>query len=70
MVLNSETDSYSEVYRLIMAAWGSQAVRCLAALSVAEHLETEALSAQEIAERESVNPGMVPGCCAPAWRWV
>jgi hypothetical protein len=59
VVLNRETDSYSEVYRLIMAAWGSQAVRCLAAFSVAEHLETEPLSAQEIAERESADPGVV-----------
>ncbi|HEY1842343.1 MAG TPA: methyltransferase [Mycobacterium sp.] len=59
MVFDTDADSYSEVYRLIMAAWGTQAVRCLAGLSVAEHLETESLSAQEIAERESVDPGML-----------
>ncbi|OBJ23112.1 methyltransferase [Mycobacterium colombiense] len=56
---NEDSDNYTMVYRLIMAAWGSQAIRCLASLSIAEHLEAEALSAREIAERESVDPGML-----------
>ena len=59
MVVNANTSSYTQVYRMIMAAWGSQAIRCLAVLSIAEHLEAGALSAQEIAERESVDPGML-----------
>lgn len=53
--MDPDQDYFGEVYRLIMAAWGSQAIRCLAALSIAEHLDTEALSAQEIAARERVD---------------
>lgn len=59
MSLDCDTDNYTRVYRLIMAAWGSQAIRCLAELSVAEHLENEPLSAQDIAKRESVDSAML-----------
>jgi hypothetical protein len=59
MHIESDSDDYTRVYRLLMAAWGSQAIRCLASLSIAEHLEKEALSAQQIAQRESVEPGML-----------
>jgi O-methyltransferase domain len=57
--VKSESDNYNEVYRMIMAAWGSQAIRCLAILSIPEHLEAGPLSAQEIAQRESVDAGML-----------
>ncbi|GLE52203.1 methyltransferase [Mycobacterium montefiorense] len=59
MDIESDSDSYTRIYRLVMAAWGSQAIRCLASLSIAEHLEKAALSAQQIAERESVDPAML-----------
>src|ERR1700748_861854 len=59
MDIKSDSDDYTRVYRLVMAAWGSQAIRCLAGLSIAEHLEDEALSARQIAQRESVDPGML-----------
>jgi hypothetical protein len=49
---------YDRVFEIIMAGWGSQAVRTLAELSVAEHLETQDLSAEEIARRESTDPAM------------
>ncbi|MER7694638.1 methyltransferase [Streptomyces sp. NPDC097610] len=54
----NEQDHFAEVYHLIMAAWGSQAVRAIATLSVAEHLDSGPLSAQDIAERESSDPDM------------
>ncbi|MFE5502816.1 methyltransferase [Amycolatopsis japonica] len=53
-----EQDHFSQVYHLIMAAWGSQAIRAIAALSVAEHLDGGPLSAQDIARRESSDPDM------------
>ncbi|NBH12142.1 methyltransferase [Amycolatopsis sp. SID8362] len=53
-----EQDHFSQVYHLIMAAWGSQAVRAIASLSVAEHLDSGPLSAQDIALRESSDPAM------------
>ncbi|MFH8470868.1 methyltransferase [Streptomyces sp. NPDC017991] len=53
-----EHDHFSVVYNLIMAAWGSQAVRAIAALSVAEHLDSGPLSAQDIAQRELSDPDM------------
>jgi hypothetical protein len=46
-------DDHDKVYQLIMAGWGAQAVRTLAALSVAENLAAGPLSAGQIAERES-----------------
>src|SRR2546429_5283091 len=49
---------HDKMFQLIMAAWGSQAIRTLASLSVAEHLESEALTAQQIAGRESSDPAM------------
>ncbi|WP_197383598.1 methyltransferase [Mycolicibacterium mengxianglii] len=52
-------DHRQHVYRLIMAAWGSQAIRALADCSIAEHLKTEALTAQQIAERERVDASML-----------
>jgi hypothetical protein len=54
----AEQDHFSEVYHLIMAAWGSQAVRAVAALSVAEHLDDGPLSAEDVARRESADPAM------------
>ncbi|WP_329375642.1 methyltransferase [Streptomyces sp. NBC_01483] len=53
-----EQDHFSQVYHLIMAAWGSQAVRAIASLSVAEHLDRGPLSAHDIALRESSDPDM------------
>ena len=49
---------YDRVFEIIMAGWGSQAVRTLAELSVAEHLESQSLTADEIARRESTDPAM------------
>ena len=54
----SEHDDYSRVYRMIMAGWGSQAIAALVALSVAEHLDSGTLTAEQIAERESVDVAM------------
>src|SRR4051812_44143142 len=53
-----EQDHFSQVYHLIMAAWGSQAIRAIASLSVAEHLDNGPLSAYDIALRESSDPDM------------
>jgi trans-aconitate methyltransferase len=50
--------AHDQVFRLIMAAWGSQAVRTLATLSVAEHLDSGPLTATAIAQRESSDPAM------------
>jgi hypothetical protein len=50
--------AHDHVFRLIMAAWGSQTVRAIAALSVAEHLGSGRLTADEIARRESSDPAM------------
>jgi O-methyltransferase domain/Dimerisation domain len=44
---------WEQMYDLIMAGWASQAVRALAALSVAEHLSAGPLTADQLAERES-----------------
>jgi hypothetical protein len=55
--LESRSD-FNRVFELIMAAWGSQAIRALAKLSVAEHLESSPLTAEEIARRESSDPSM------------
>ena len=46
-------EDHDKMFQLIMAAWGSQVIRTLAVLSVAEHLEAEPLTAKQIAERES-----------------
>jgi hypothetical protein len=51
-------EEHDEVYRLIMAGWGSQVVRTLATLSVAEHLGRSSLTAQQIAERAASDPDM------------
>jgi hypothetical protein len=53
--MDSKSADVSKVYNLIMAAWGSQAVRAIASLSVAEHLAAGPLAAAEIAERESAD---------------
>lgn len=47
-----------EVYRLIMAGFGAQVVRALAVLSIAEHLDGDSQTAQQIAERACTDPGM------------
>ena len=49
---------HDEVYRSIMAGWGSQVVRTLASLSVAEHLDGESLTAEQIAQRASSDAHM------------
>jgi hypothetical protein len=51
-------DDHDRVFQMIMAAWGSQAVRTLAMLSVAEHLHGAALTAEQIAARESSDPAL------------
>lgn len=51
-------DDHDAVYRLIMAGWGSQVVRALAAFSIAERLESGPLTADQIAEELSSNPEM------------
>jgi hypothetical protein len=50
--------AHDQVFQLIMAAWGSQAVRALATLSVAEHLDAGPLTAGQVAQRESSDPAM------------
>lgn len=50
--------AHDEVYRLIMAGWGSQVLRTLANLSVAEHLDDGPLTAQQIAQRAGSDPDM------------
>jgi hypothetical protein len=54
----SAREDHDSVYRLIMAGWGSQVVRTLAAFSIAEHLAAAPLTSAEIAERLSSDPGM------------
>ncbi|WP_189082521.1 methyltransferase [Mangrovihabitans endophyticus] len=51
-------DDYDRMYQLIMGAWGSQVVRTMAGLSVADHLEAGPLTAEEIASRASADPDM------------
>lgn len=50
--------AHDDVYRLIMAGWGSQVVRALASLSVAEHLDGCSLTAEQIAEHACSDPDM------------
>jgi O-methyltransferase domain len=49
-------DDHDKVFQMIMASLGSQAIRTLALLSVAEHLHGTALTARQIAARESSDP--------------
>jgi O-methyltransferase domain/Dimerisation domain len=51
-------EQHDEVYRLIMAGWGSQVVGALARLSVAEHLDRGPHTAEQIAECASSDPDM------------
>ena len=51
-------DDHDKVFQMIMAALGSQVVRTLALMSVAEHLHGAALTAEEIAVRESSDPAL------------
>ena len=51
-------DDHDKVFQMIMAALASQAVRTLALMSVAEHLHGAALTAGQIAERESSDPAL------------
>jgi hypothetical protein len=51
-------DHYDRLFQIISAANGTQVVRTLAMLSVAEHLGSGRLSAEEIAARESSDPSM------------
>jgi len=51
-------DDHDKIFEMILAGWATQAVRTLAALSVAEHLEAGPLSAHQIAGRESSDPDM------------
>ena len=54
----ADRDDHDQVYRLVLAGWGAQAIRTLAALSVAEHLDEHSLTAHQIAERTSSDPDM------------
>jgi ubiquinone/menaquinone biosynthesis C-methylase UbiE len=56
--LAAAQDDHDEVFRLILAAHGTQVIRALASLSVAEHLDGGALTAQQIAEHASSDPDM------------
>jgi hypothetical protein len=51
-------DDHDKVFQMIMASLGSQVVRTLALMSVAEHLHGAALTAEEIAVRESSDPAL------------
>ncbi|MGV9797146.1 methyltransferase [Mycobacterium sp. NPDC003449] len=51
-------DHHEDVYRLCMAGFGSQVVRSLADLSVAEHLSGGPLTAGEVARRCCGDPGL------------
>ncbi|MET0703550.1 MAG: methyltransferase [Mycobacterium sp.] len=51
-------EQHDDVYRLIMAGWGSQVIRALASLQVAEQLEAASLTADQLAERLSSEPRM------------
>jgi hypothetical protein len=57
--VNGQSDNWTAMYRMVMAAWGSQAIRALAGLSVAEHLEEGPLGVEQLATRESVDPAML-----------
>jgi hypothetical protein len=52
------TTAHEQVFDLIMAGWGSQAVRALAAVSVAEHMAEGPVTADALASREGTDPGM------------
>ena len=54
----STRDDHDKVFQMIMASLGSQVVRTLALMSVAEHLHGAALTAEEIAVRESSDPAL------------
>jgi hypothetical protein len=54
----TDHDEHDEVYRLIMAGWGSQVIGTLAALSVAEYLAERSLTADQIAEQACSDPNM------------
>jgi hypothetical protein len=54
----SAREDHDRVFVMIMASLGSQTIRTLALLSVAEHLHGTALTAREIAERESSDPDL------------
>jgi O-methyltransferase domain len=60
--LSNETaatrDDHDKVFQMIMAALGSQTIRTIALMSVAEHLHGAALSAEQIAARESSDPAL------------
>jgi hypothetical protein len=51
-------DDHDKVFLMIMASLGSQTIRTIAFLSVAEHLHGTALTAREIAARESSDPAL------------
>jgi O-methyltransferase domain len=51
-------DDYDKVFEIIMVSLSSQVVRTLALLSVAEHLHGTALTADQIAARESSDPAL------------
>src|ERR1700753_2793890 len=53
-----DQQDHDDVYRLIMAGWGSQVIRTLASLSLAEHLDRGAMTASQIAERACSEPDM------------
>lgn len=58
MTKTATHEQHDEVYGLIMGGWGSQVVRTLASLSVAEHLEHGPLTAERIAQRAGSDPSM------------
>ena len=51
-------EDHDKVFLMIMASLGSQTIRTLALLSVAEHLHGTALTARDIAARESSDPDL------------
>lgn len=55
---SSDRTDHDAVYRLIMAGWGSQVVRTLAQLSVAEHLEKAPADAAALAQALGSDPDM------------
>lgn len=57
-MVSSSQANFDTVYQLIMAAWGAQAVRTLASLSVAEQLASGPRSAEQIAELAASDPDM------------
>jgi O-methyltransferase domain/Dimerisation domain len=54
--VNSQAADVSKVFNQIMAGFGSQVVRAMALLSVAEHLADGPMTAEDIAARESTDP--------------